>query len=171
MNPPGHSKSTTLCMSRISLLPTMCGRSQAKLSRSRVHCLTMLKQRGKVVRRHVDAVHKRDVVLPLPQSQKATTSSSKDIYSPDVPAPPPLAPPPAPTPRGGGGSAEPLWLRPCFTIICVLCAKISLLIVSCKSKSVTSAVADTGGFVRVRTNPGADLGGSTRFVRAPPSTS
>ena len=55
-------------------------------------------QPGKVVRRHVDAVRKRYVVLPLPQSQEATTSSFEDIYSPDIPAPPPPAPPPAPTP-------------------------------------------------------------------------
>ena len=55
-------------------------------------------QPGKVVRRHVDAVRKHYVVLPLPQSQETTTSSFEDIYSPDVPAPPPPAPPPAPTP-------------------------------------------------------------------------
>ena len=50
-------------------------------------------QSGNIVRRHVDAVRKRDVLCPLPHSQEADTYSDEDIYLPDTT---PLAPPPAP---------------------------------------------------------------------------
>ena len=63
-------------------------------------------QSGKVVRRHVDAVRKREVVLPPSQSQD-TSSSAEDVYLPDVPAPRPPDTPTAPDPPAAAPPPPP----------------------------------------------------------------
>lgn len=65
-------------------------------------------QSGNVVRRHVDAVRKRDVLRQLPQPQEADTyPSADDIYLPDSTAPRPPDPPAAPPPPPPAGIPPP----------------------------------------------------------------